>query len=88
MRHCAAGRAGSIGKPEKYQERAVEPNKIGIGELAEVIAHIHPWHRRDLVDHDLTWLLDPGGLGRLHGYPDKWRLDWIGRQRAHHNRSG
>jgi hypothetical protein len=29
----------SIGKPEKHQQRSVKPNQVGIGELAEVIAH-------------------------------------------------
>jgi hypothetical protein len=50
----------SFGKPEKHKECAVEPDEICIGETPEMVAHVRPRHRRDLVDHDLAWLLDPG----------------------------
>lgn len=88
LRRQTTVRAGSIGKTEKYQKSAIEPKKIGIGEMAEVIAHILAWHRRDLVDHDLAWPRDPGCRGGLYGEPDQWRIDGVRRQRAHRNRSG
>jgi hypothetical protein len=53
-----------------------------------MIAHIHPWHGRDPVDHNLAWLLDSGGGRRLYSDPGQWRHDWIGSQRADRNRGG
>ena len=78
----------SFGKPEKYEQCAIEPYEICIGETPEMIAQVRPRHRRDLVDHDLAWLVDPGGSRRLQGDPSQRRLDGIGCQRTDRDRGG
>lgn len=71
---------GSFGKPEKYEECAIEPDEIGIGQTAEMFAYICPRHRGDLVDHDLAWLLNSCHRRRLHSDSGQRRLDRIGCQ--------
>ena len=77
---------GLVGKPEEYEERAIEPDEIGIGQTAETIAYICPRHRGDFVDHDVAWLLNSGHRCRLHSDSGQRRLDGIGCQRADHDR--
>lgn len=78
----------SFGKPEKYEECAVEPDEICIGETPEMVAHVRPRHRRDLVDHDLAWLLDPGGRCHLYIDPGQRCVEGIGCQRTDRDRGG
>ena len=78
----------SFGKPEKYEECAVEPDEICIGEAPEMVAHVRPRHRRDLVDHDLAWLLDPGGRCHLYIDPRQRCVEGIGCQGTDRDRRG
>lgn len=78
----------SFGKPEKYEECAVEPDEICIGETPEMVAHVRPRHRRDLVDHDLAWLLDPGGRRHPYSDPGQRCVEEIGCQRTDRDRGG
>jgi hypothetical protein len=75
----------SFGKPEKYKECAVEADEICIGETPEMVAHVRPRHRRDLVDHDLAWLLDPGGR-RPYSDPGQRCVEGIGCQQTDRDR--
>lgn len=53
----------SVGEAEKYEERAVESDKIGVLKSPESSAHIRPRHGRYLVDHDEARVLNPGRWG-------------------------
>lgn len=84
-----ASAEGSLsGETKEYQERPVEPNKIGVFKPPESITQIRTRHGRYLVDHDLAWLLNPCHRRRLDSDPAQWRLNLVGGQRTNRDGSG
>src|SRR5664279_863747 len=78
----------SFGQPEEHNKCAVEPDDICICDTTNTIANVASRHRRDLVDHDPAWLLDPGRGCGLQCDPGQWRIDRVRRERAHRDRGG
>ncbi len=75
-------RSGSVRQTEEDEDGTVQSDKIIVGDPTETITKVDTWHRRDLVDHDVTGLIDACRRGGFDRNSRQRRFDWVGRERA------
>ena len=78
---------GSIRQTEEHNKGTVDAHEVGCRQSAEALTQVGPRHRRDLVDHHLTGLVEAGDGRRIDINSSQRSLDRITREGADGNRS-